>query len=446
MAHQSVRPLSASRAGEARRRRSARHLIAIAAVAGASLAGAAPASTALAAGRAHAAVPAWSRAVAIKLPADADGISELQAVACAHTGFCGAGGSYQNNGVVPQAIVVTGSSGTWTTAKVLRLPGTAVPGIPGSNVLGMACVSASSCVAVGYFAYSLSVSNAAPFIARKTGSTWGRAIAVRLPSDSATGTSSNAELSAVTCSSASACTAVGQYRNQSGSTVPMAVTSMTGGRWKPAVRLPEPATAQHHHGAVDPAGLACRRPGDCEVVGEFGNSHGVNQSWHLSETGGRWGRASVLQGPPSFPSIVVSGLGCPAIGTCETVGDYTKPPGRAVFGAAESHGRWARAAQITALPHGADNPALPDLQDVSCPLATGCIAVGSYGAGGVSVPLVLAHSSGSWHAGSVAQPASASGAQGELTAVACWTAGHCVSVGFFVTTMVQVRPMAAVSH
>ena len=304
---------------------------------------------------------------------------------------------------------------------------------------------------MGYYAYNSSSGLAKPFVVSKSRAGWARAVAIRLPKDGAAKV--NAELKSVACTSAAACVAVGEYTNRAGNTVPMAVVRSRG-RWGTAIRLPVPAGALKSAGFTDPMGVACPKVGHCAVVGEYNDSHSAVRAWEVSESAGRFGKARAIRPPAkasSDPEAGAMAVACTGVGACTAVGGYFGRSGKTLaadlFAATESRSTWQQARQVSVLPAHPDNPADPGLRGVACPARGACVAVGQFRSGGVFLPMVIAQASGRWHARSVGLPAdSAPSPQGWLTAIACWAKGKCVAVGYYVTSMDEIRPMAALSR
>ena len=86
------------------------------------------------------------------------------------------------------------------------------------------------------------------------------------------------------------------------------------------------------------------------------------------------------------------------------------------------------------------------LNSVACPVADGCVAVGTYARGGGETPMVATENAGSWEQPvQVSQPPDAvtEGTTGSLTSLSCASAGSCTAVGWYFGTSGQ-EPMVAV--
>src|SRR5207248_6270895 len=105
-----------------------------------------------------------------------------------------------------------GGTNTWTIEPTVD-----PAGAQASSLAGVSCTSATACTAVGFY-FSSSGSDL-PLAERYTG-TWGLQAGLQAPPNPAGATASF--LAGVSCTSATACTAVGHYNNSSGTSVTLA--------------------------------------------------------------------------------------------------------------------------------------------------------------------------------------------------------------------------------
>jgi hypothetical protein len=187
----------------------------------------------------------------------------LSAVSCAGPSFCLAVGAYSYGvGAMP---------GPKARDKTLaeRWNGSSWRVIRPVNVArwdqlsAVSCTSPRACTAVGS-----SASGQLALAERWDGSTWK---AQHVPDVNPTGST---QLTAVSCSSESSCMAVGTYN---GATAAIA-ESWNGAAWK-LYRMPGPPQPQP---LVQPAGLSCTGPGACVAVGTDGRT--LAEIW----AGTRW--------------------------------------------------------------------------------------------------------------------------------------------------------------
>jgi hypothetical protein len=137
----------------------------------------------------------------------------------------------------------------------------------------------------------------------------------------------------------------------------------------------------------------------------------------------------------TLPDALVSGIGCAAStspSACAVVGSFADSKGNAqgLLIAGSAGGTWS--ASAAPLPGGASPDPDVSVSGVSCPAAGSCTASGVYHAGSAQASggLLLTLSKGAWTA--AAAPLPAGGSSADPLSVSCATAGKCVSVGTFV--------------
>jgi hypothetical protein len=138
--------------------------------------------------------------------------SELLGVSCPSDTSCTAVGGYDHLGVW-MTLAEHWNGRTWSTQ-----PTTAPTGTSGESRLdSVSCSSPSACVATGYTDSGSGRDYTTwPFAERWSGATW-TAQSIHLPPSAVSGT-----IGPVSCSSATACTALAAYTNELGDTVPFA--------------------------------------------------------------------------------------------------------------------------------------------------------------------------------------------------------------------------------
>ena len=232
---------------------------------------------------------AWAIMTPAALPDDAG----LGGVACSAAGACTAVGSqFTNSGWRTLAERWNGTS--WT---VQAMPNGAV----GASFLsGVSCASATSCVAVGYETTGGTSDKRDSLALHWNGSSW-TIQATPHPAGAYT------TLSAVSCTAANACTAVG-YRDDGGTHTPI-VERWNGTSWS---LQSTPSVS----GPGELWGVSCSSATACTTVG-----------WHGTPTAStlamRWnGSTWSVQSTPSSPGGVskLFGVSCPSAAACTAVG------------------------------------------------------------------------------------------------------------------------------
>ena len=246
------------------------------------------------------------------------------------------------------------------------------------------------------------------------------------------------------------CVAVGGYTKAAGNGEPMVVAESRG-RWgrAAAIRLPSNAVANPdaHLTAV-----SCPKAGDCVAVGTYTATSNQGEAMAVGQRKGRWGRATEIQLPKVNvePSAELYSVSCASAGSCIAVGSYvTRSNLIAALVVKESGGRWKRGIHLTALPANAAGGSgqTANLNGVSC-TASSCLAVGQYAdTSGGELAMAVSESRGKWaraaEAGPPSHAAGGSAQQADLFAVACLHGGSCTAVGDYVSSSAVLEAMAA---
>jgi hypothetical protein len=330
-------------------------------------------------------------------------VSQLTAVSCTSAKACTAVGSYDNGTTLTLAEAWNGK--TWAIQ-----PTPNPTGATDSYLSAVSCTSATACTAVG--------SGDGPLAEAWNGTTW------------AIETFANplGSLDGVSCTSATACTAVGEYLSSAKTTLTLA-EAWNGSRW--AV---EPTPNEKWAAASYLDGVSCTSATACTAVG---SSDKGNKSRTLVEA---WnGRTWAIQTTPNQNGADVNGLSgvsCTSATACTAAGSYVQA-GAGVVPAGESvdpmtlleawNGKkWA--IERTPNPNGWQEI---DLGAVSCTSATACTVVGGYfdnpAESGPGLALAEVWNGERWSIESTPNPAGPDG--DSFAGVSCATATACTAVG-----------------
>jgi len=282
----------------------------------------------------------------------------------------------------------------------------------GSNtvlVSGISCPSRSSCVAVGGFTSGDRPGRYVPLVERWNGAVWS---VEPVPAPAGVGLSSR--LTSVSCTSPTACTAVG------GSVSRDRTTALVE-RWDGITWSIERATG----GSL--ISVSCTSVAACTAVGTAANEP-LGEGWN----GSRW---SIQPNPhprrfggPGGDNELGS-VSCASRDACMAVGDSG-------WGSGLNSGRITLAehwngSQWSVQP--TPNPIqLDEFNSVSCSSIRSCIAVGYYTdrAGDATLPLVERWHRGRWSVLSTPRSLSAGkSADPTLLAVVCFAKGNCLAIG-----------------
>lgn len=326
------------------------------------------------------------------------GTGQLFAVACSTASSCAAVGSYNevSHGQSFVAVLGDGWNGTsWSIEKAVNPVGA------GTNFIqSMSCASATFCMAS---AFTSSLAGDPATFEHWNGSTWTLGAFKSDETFSPT---------AVSCSSARSCVAVG-------SSLPLQLPNVAeaeawnGSSWRV---LPTPAGSDPNLDAVD-----CRSESFCMAVG--GGSSVENPSPLVDLWNGSSWKSSVLPKPPGGSFPVLLSVSCASTKSCVAVGTYsvTSELPSAAFTAAWNGTSWK--VSLLAAP-----PGVTELVStaISCPTPGSCMAVGTDDKGSISGSWAARLSAGRWSSVAVAKPPKGVPL---LTAVSCTTTSACTATG-----------------
>jgi hypothetical protein len=352
------------------------------------------------------------KAVQAPLPAGAaaDPFATLTAVACGSTTRCAAVGSYYLPSGRLQAVLLTGLGSRWTAVR---------PPLPAgggdATVDAVACASASFCVAGGSYYNSHGEQG---LLLTWSGRSWTAATASW---PTATFTDPDGVVTDVTCPSAKACVATGDYTDSEQNSQ-SALLSGAGSSWTTAA----PGAADLIVGPV-----ACLSPARCVAAGS-----NDERSMLVTGSGKSWQAVS----PPlpanttsehlaSLSSIACGPSACVADGTYDaTVDSQVETQGVLLSGSGTS---W-QAAQAPLPPNQRMNPG-PGLSNVACPSASACQVIGNYElAAGYRGGMALSGLGSSWQATSTPQPSGAvPSIYTQPSSLACASATTCFEVSSY---------------
>ncbi len=327
----------------------------------------------------------------------------LRDVSCTSASACTAVGSYNRGPFGPAAPLAEAWNGIRWSIQAVPSP----PGALASELSAVSCTSASACAAVG--SYDASVDVTLAFAERWDGRRW---TVQAIPSPSP-GTSF-AELSGLSCTSATACTAVGGYDNGAHTTLAFAEV-WDGTSWA-LQTTPSPVGAFYSF----LRSVSCTSANDCIAVGDQGTVTSANAPLAERWDGTSW---SIQVTPsPSANRTQLFGVSCSSANACTAVGYHQNNSGVAVPLAMAWNGTsWS--IQATPNPSGAHGMFL---NGVSCNSPNACTAVGS--TGDEHLPIVAEHWDGaSWRVQAMALPFGATSA--DVRAVSCVLASACTAVG-----------------
>ena len=352
-------------------------------------------------------------------------------VSCPTASSCTAVGIYNlltGTSVSSTAELLTQSGGAWTATQAPLPPNAQTPAsgvYSDAGLNGISCSSSSSCVADG--TYVDTTGNSQGMLLTLAGGSWTAAEAP-LPADAST-SNPGVSLNGISCASASACIAVGTY-NDSANKAHALLLTLNGGSWT-AAAAPMPANSPNNQG--DLFGISCSSPSACVAVGNYSDSAGHSQGALLTLAGTAWtaAEAPLPADAAANPFTALSAVSCSSAATCVAAGDYYGPSSSGASGLllTLSNGSWT--AVTAPLPSGTSGTPAVRLSGVSCPTSSACVAGGYYSPNvNVDHGELLTLSNGSWSAISAPAPANAGATIiSRGFAVSCPSTSKCTATG-----------------
>jgi hypothetical protein len=308
---------------------------------------------------------------------------------------------------------------TWTLTAAVA------PAAKNAYLYGVSCVSATACTAVGWYEPNFGTDlNLAEFW---NGTRWSEQGIPNSPTR-------HSQLNGVSCTSASSCTAVGTSQNQSNDVYFTFAERWNGTSW--AIEpTPNPKKSR---GSVLYA-VSCATAGACTAVGEWSRppyGH-PNVPFALTWNGTRWALVPtpVLAGPVIYSGL--QGVSCPSARACVATGYYQSSSGMVATMAEEWDGTaWS----LQRTPVAGQIPSY--LFGVSCNSGRACMAVGEYTTGGGGTRTLAEDWNGrAWAIVATPSPAPGGGTSA-LSKVSCATPRRCLAVGDYQDHAGAYRPLA----
>ena len=288
---------------------------------------------------------------------------------------------------------------------------------PGSGTNGFArlssisCATTTSCFAVGLFGQSDDIRM---LVEHWDGIQWSL-VAVPDPPDM-----SNVELTAISCGSPASCIAIGDGQG------PISRIAFFE-RWDGATLSPGLFPIPGGSSSAGPFGISCSSASACVAVGSY--AVGATQSTLVEEWDGLTWSVDASPNDPTAPYNWLSSVACPAVDRCYAAGAHFDPDAPIL---AETLIEQWDGTTWSIVPSPNPTSAYDSrLVGISCLTTSSCFAVGAaFLNGGVSSALVEQWNGTSWSLDPIATPAGAQ--SGELSGVTCAN-GSCTAVGDYET-------------
>jgi hypothetical protein len=279
--------------------------------------------------------------------------SQLTGVSCPSRNFCLAVGYSSARAGAFKTLVERWDGKGWSIQRGVRPAGAQV-----SVLSAVSCASRRSCTAVGYFNNRAGV--AVPLAEHWDGRVWSVQPPPR-PRGAMFG-----DLVAIACAPSSSCVAVGSFADAHGNEFSLAeLWDRT--RWsiEPLQNPPDAAASRLK-------GVSCTSPTACTAVGTVVDSAGdyitLTERWNGTD----WAMQSSPDPAGGYSQLV--GVACASIRSCEAVGFFANPNGP-LLTLAE---RWDGASWAIQPTENRRGGRTSQLFAVACPMTIACTAVGNF--------------------------------------------------------------------
>ncbi|HEY1828402.1 MAG TPA: hypothetical protein VGF87_10295 [Acidimicrobiales bacterium] len=361
-------------------------------------------------------------------------LTGCQAVSCPAANQCVTVGMYKDAAGDYYGMIDTLDNGMWTSVQAPEPSDHGTAGTEYSVLQSVSCTSSTSCVAVGR--YNNSSGDQEAMIEVLSGTTW-TPVTGPVPSGA-----ENGALTQVSCVSSIACVAGGTYTDTSGHQNGL-LDTMSGTSWT-YTTAPVPSNSGTDTDAdlfVFPYDLTCVTSASCAFVGTYEDSAGHQRGLIDTLSGTTWSATEAPQpsDQDTTPSVQLQKVSCPAPTFCVAVGSYrTTSGGLAGLIDTLSGGTWT----ATVAPQGPSpatgSDASTALMDVDCAAAERCLASGDYETtanGQLALADVLVN--GKWADADAPIPSNVlttSAANGIGRTVACDSSAACIVAGTYSDT------------
>ncbi len=295
---------------------------------------------------------------------------------CPSSTSCFAAGRWDDGSGVPTALLESWNGTRWTQGTP------AIPsGSAGTDLAAVHCTTTSECTAVGN--YDDGLGTQLPLIERWNGSAW--SLQTATPVSGALGT----YLTAVQCSSSTVCTAVGTYIDSTGVQKTLALR-WASGSWS-VQSTPNPSGFV----GASLSSISCTSSTACTAVGSYTDSGG-QKALAMGWNGSTWS----LQTPAAVSgasSVGLAGVSCTASSACTAVGVANVSGAFTPVAMRWNGTSWAL--QTVSLPAGAAGASLSGVSCTSSTNCTGVGY--SYTSGGVLSLMGLLWNGTTWTAQSL---------------------------------------------
>lgn len=284
--------------------------------------------------------------------------SHLESISCPSSTACTATGYYENSQGAHFTLAERWNGSTWVVQTTPTSGNSA-------NLASVSCTSATECTAVGQ-TISGNPAKKAPLVERWNGTEW-KTQTVATPSGYEEGW-----FSGVSCPASNACTAVGSYISPSLGVLALAE------RWNGTTWSVQATPELKEYVEIYLNGVSCSAASACTAVGEYQHAlrHGKEAlverwngtSWQIQESPNPTGKEAEEKA-----QWKLSEVSCPSATSCVAIGSYNNSPSHPGPLLGE---RWNGTSWELEFPTNRSGVEYSGLEGVSCSAASVCTAVG----------------------------------------------------------------------
>lgn len=215
--------------------------------------------------------------------------------------------------------------------------------------------------------------------------------------------------------------------------------SITVSPWTP-VEGGAPANGSSNPAVSSGTSVSCLTASSCVAVGGYNLLTGTSVSWTadvLTQSGSTWAATQAplpanaqVPGSGVYSDAELNQISCPTSSSCVAAGNYQDSTGnKQGMLLTLAGGEWTAAQAPLPADASTSDPDV-SLYGISCSSTSSCVAVGDYTDSALkSHPLLLTLNSGSWTAAAAPMPATSPGNSGVLFGVSCPSPSACLAVG-----------------
>jgi hypothetical protein len=303
---------------------------------------------------------AW-RSVAVKAPKGAQDTA-LTAVSCKAATYCLVIGGYDD-----KAGNLHPAGWTWNGTALTLVAAPSVPkGLNLESLAAVSCVAVKSCVAFGTAAYlGISVGGPSQLIWTWNGTRWALRTFV------IAGDTAGLDATAARCFSVTSCLVAGSaLSSTAGAEIAVADT------WNGKKFTPQPMAQPKHVSFAQVSGLSCSSPAHCAVVGDnltIGATTATVAGFAEIWNGKTW-TVTNWTGPKGSTNSTLLGVSCTSPANCVAVGAAGTDKSARAASLVWNGAHWS-AAGVPSSGKGMSS----GFEDLSCPKASACVAIGEFG-------------------------------------------------------------------